>query len=220
MSPFRTTFERNALLALCLALASSVALAQSGPTPPTPAVQAANSSLPPEIATFGFTPGETREQIIAAVGKINVFRISGDNMQLLAAPRSSQSFETFILVVPPKFGLVKILASGKDIEHDAEGKQLRGTFDTLQQEIAATFGPPSSSVDALQPDSKLKKPKNFMMALALKERTLAAYWMKKDLGQQITSISLECVGQGADQGYVSLEYEFAGYRDYALAKTP
>jgi hypothetical protein len=175
---------------------------------------------PPAAFTFGFSAGETRDQIIAAIGKDAVIKTDGDILEVKSAPVPAPAFDSFLLIVGPKQGLVKIIASGVDIDGDSEGKQMKLAFGQMRDGIKAAYGEPSDNFDFLKADSTLKKPSQFMLALTNNERTLATYWTKRSFLNNITSIALEGNGLGNDKGYISLEIEFLPYRDYILTRKP
>lgn len=176
--------------------------------------------LPSDIgtATFGFYAGETRDQIIAAIGKDNILKQQGDILEVAAAPRPDPNFDSYLLIVGPTTGLVKLIATGKDIEDDATGRLMKAQFVALKTDLSKGYGDPSDNFDFLDVKATHRSTGQFMLALTNNERSLAAYWTKKDFGNQITSISLSGNGLGSDTGYLSIEYEFAGYHDYLVAK--
>jgi hypothetical protein len=183
---------------------------------PTPQADAA--ALNQGANTFGFYSGETREQIIAAIGKDNVLKQSGDILEVAASPKPDPNFETFLLIVGPQQGLVKLIATGKDIDGDPAGRQMKEQFTALRTTLNAGYGDPSDNFDFLNAKATHRSANQFMLSLTNSERSLAVYWTKKDFGNQITSISLNGNGLGSEKGYLSLEYEFAGYHAYLLAK--
>lgn len=195
---------------------------QSAPAtaPAADAAQTAAPGVPSSLGanTFGFYAGETRDQIIAAIGKDNILKQQGDILEVAAAPKPDPNFDSFLLIVGPTTGLVKLIATGKDIEDDATGRQMKLQFAALKAALSTGYGEPSDNFDFLDVKATHRSPGQFMLALTNNERSLAAYWTKKDFGNQITSISLSGNGLGDDTGYLSIEYEFAGYHDYLAAK--
>lgn len=169
-------------------------------------------------ATFGFYAGESRDQIIAVVGKDNILKQQGDILEVAAAPKPDPNFDSFLLIVGKDTGLVKLIATGKDIEDDATGRLMKTQFATLRTDLTKGYGDPSDNFDFLDAKATHRSANQFMLSLTNTERTLAAYWTKKDFGNQISSISLSGNGLGDDTGYLSVEYEFAGYHAYLLAK--
>jgi hypothetical protein len=193
--------------------------AAPAPTQAAPTQAAEAPAITPDgSATFGFYAGETRDQIIAAIGKAAVLKQDGDILEVNAAPKPDANFDNFLLIVGKKQGLVKLIATGKDIEDDPTGKQMKAQFGAFKTDLTKSYGDPSDTFDFVDAKSTLKSPGQFMMALTKTERTLAVYWTKKDFGNQITSVSVEGNGLGDDKGYLSMEYEFSGYHAYLLAK--
>ncbi len=209
----------TAVLCSTAALCSATSLhAQTAPAPHAIALPPPPDSL--GVNTFGFYAGETKQQIVAAIGQAAVLKTDGDILEVNAAPKPDPNFDTFLLIVAPKQGLVKLIATGKDIEDDASGKLIRAQFTSLKADLSKLYGDPGDVFDFINSKSTLKGPNQFMIALTKTERSLSAYWTKKDFGNQITSISLEGQGLGDDKGYLSLEYEFAGIHDYLTSTKP
>jgi hypothetical protein len=173
---------------------------------------------PDSSATFGFYSGETRNEILTAVGKENILKQSGDILEVAAAPKPDLNFETFLLILSPKQGLVKLIATGKDIDGDSAGRLMKTQFAAMKTDLSKGYGDPSDNFDFLDVKATHRSANQFMLSLTNNERSLATYWTKKDFGNQITSVSLEGNGLGSDKGYLSLEYEFAGYHSYLLSK--
>jgi len=210
-------------IVLTVALCSTAALCSSTPLQAQASAPQA-ITLPPApdslgVNTFGFYAGETKQQIIAAIGQAALLKTDGDILEVNAAPKPDPNFDTFLLIVAPKQGLVKLIATGKDIEDDPSGKLMRAQFTALKADLTKLYGEPGDVFDFINSKSTLKAPNQFMIALTKTERSLSAYWTKKDFGNQITSISLEGNGLGDDKGYLSLEFEFAGIHDYLVSST-
>jgi hypothetical protein len=201
-------------------VATTPAPAQAPAAEPQTAAQPIDPQAPaPEgLATFGFYAGETRAQIIAAIGKAAILKQDGDILEVNKAPKPDANFDNFLLIVGAKQGLVKLIATGKDIEDDPNGKQMKAQFTTFKTDLTKSYGDPSDTFDFIDAKSTLKGSNQFMMALTKTERTLAVYWTKKDFGNSITSVSVEGNGLGNDKGYLSMEYEFSGYHAYLLSK--
>ncbi len=201
--------------------AAAATPAEQAPTAVVTPVQAAVQSGTPAdqgASTFGFYAGETRDQIIAAVGKDNILKQQGDILEVAAAPKPDPTFDSFLLIVGKDTGLVKLIATGKDIEADPAGHQMKVAFTAMKTDLSKGYGDPSDNFDFLDVKATHRSQNQFMLSLTNNERSLAAYWTKKDFGNQISSISLSGNGLGDDTGYLSVEYEFAGYHAYLLAK--
>jgi hypothetical protein len=214
-SPLLPARKASKALLFSLALCLPAALHAQTDTPPQAPAAAAST---PGANTFGFYAGETKEQIIAAIGQAAIIQTKGDILEVNAAPLPNPAFDTFLLIVGPKDGLVKLIATGKDIEDDPAGKQIKSQFTTLKAELSKLYGDPGDVFDFINAKSTLKGANEFMLALTKTDRSLSAYWTKKDFGSNITSVSLEGNGLGNDKGYLSLEFEFSGYHNYLVSK--
>jgi hypothetical protein len=188
--------------------------------PPAPGAPQATPPAAPPASTFGFTAGETRDQILAAIGKDALIKTDGDILEVNASPVPNPAFDSFLLIVGPKQGLVKVIATGVDIDGDSDGKRMRTTFAQMRDALKVTYGDPSDNFDFLKATSALKKPSQFMLSLTNNERTLATYWTNRSFLNNITSIALVGNGLGNDTGYISVEIEFLPYRDYILTRKP
>jgi hypothetical protein len=214
-APSARSAAKTVLITLSLCLPAALhAQTDTPPPPPGVAAQTPASAAAPGANTFGFYAGETKQQIIAAIGQAAVIQTKGDILEVNAAPLPNPAFDTFLLIVGPRQGLVKLIATGKDVEDDPAGKQIKAQFTTLKADLSKLYGEPGDVFDFINAKSTLKGPNQFMIALTKTERSLSAYWTKKDFGSQITSISLEGNGLGDDKGYLSLEFEFSGIHDY------
>ena len=191
---------------------------EPAPQAATPVPAADTAAMTQGANTFGFYAGETRDQIIAAIGQTNVLKQSGDILEVAASPKPDPNFETFLLIVGKSQGLVKLIATGKDIDGDPAGHEMKTQFTALKTSLGQGYGDPSDNFDFLDVKATHRGANQFMLSLTNSERTLAVYWTKKDFGNQITSVSLNGNGLGSEKGYLSLEYEFAGYHDYLLKK--
>ncbi len=241
MSANRFALHRHWLLAPALLLLTTVALhaqvpdlapakkpVQSAPATtntapaPTPAAPAqeppAATTTPTGDGPFGFYAGETRAQIVAAIGKAAIKKEKKDTLEVTAAPKPDAHFDTFTLIISPKAGLLKVVATGKDQNDDATGVKVRAEYAAVKTDVTTIYGPATESFDFIKSTSKHKGADDFILALTNSERTLAAYWTKSAFPNNVNSISLEADGLGNDLGYLSLEFEFNGYAAYITAK--
>jgi hypothetical protein len=187
----------------------------------TPTPQDPPAATLPDAAQqgpFGFYAGESRAQIIAAIGKAAIKKEMKDTFEVTAAPKPDAHFDTFTLILSPKAGLLKIVATGKDQNDDATGVKVRAEYEAVKTDVTTIYGPATESFDFIKSTSKHKAADEFILALTNSERTLAAYWTKSSFPNSINSISLEANGLGNDLGYLSLEFEFNGYAAYITSK--
>jgi hypothetical protein len=167
---------------------------------------------------FGFYAGETRAQVIAAIGKAAIKSEKKDTLEVTTSPKPDPHFDTFTLILSPRAGLLKVVATGKDQNDDATGVKVRAEYAAVKSDVTAVYGPATESFDFIKSTSKHKGADEFILALTNSERTLAAYWTKSAFPNSVNSISLEADGLGNDLGYLSLEFEFNGYAAYITGK--
>jgi hypothetical protein len=174
---------------------------------------------------FGFDYGMTKEQVIAKVGKDAVLKDQGYFLRVSEAPKPDSSFEAYLLLISPKKGLLKIIATGKTIDTSVYGTELQVGFKSLRDSMAAEYGAPTHDFDFLQPDSTLGAPSDWTAGLLKKERKLASTWELAPVGhksaakkgEHITSIILETKGLRKDAGWVVLTYEFEGFEQFSMS---
>ena len=114
-----------ALLLLSLALVGS-GFTQDKPTGP-----------------FGFTKGMTREQVIQRVGKEAVKKNTSGQPDVLVvstAPIPNHVFESYLLIISPTHGLLKLSAIGADVATGDTGSELMSQFDTVVAAISSKYG--------------------------------------------------------------------------------
>jgi hypothetical protein len=162
---------------------------------------------------FGFYEGETKAEVIAALGRASIKSEKGDQLIVNAAPKPYAEFEEYELVLSSKDGLVKVVGIGRDITEDAYGSETRSRFSRLKEALTTTYGKPSDDFDFLQSDSIWNDPRDWMMGLAKKERTLRCFWSTSIKGVHLISLSAD--GLSSDKGYINLGYEFDNFEGYA-----
>lgn len=165
---------------------------------------------------FGFDPGMTKQQIIDELGQNAIKEAKDDVLILDKAPLPHSGFERYGLVIDPKRGLVKLQAFGVDISTSVYGDELKDAFNSMEKSIASSYGE-SKRYDHLRAGSIWDEPKDYMMGLIKKERTLESFWSNNDstiLKGQVVTIDLEARALSEEQGYLVLIYEFVGFDEY------
>jgi hypothetical protein len=166
---------------------------------------------------FGFHRGMTKEEVVRLVGAGAVManRNDDDNdmLRLRSAPKPYESFEEYDLKFSPT-GLVKVFAVGKDIRTSSYGSEVRESFTQIQEALTQTYGKPSNTFDHLRYGSIWNEPRDWMMGLLKKERTLDYFWMTGPYPNGITSIELEANALSSEKAYIVLSYEFEGFHEY------
>ncbi len=168
---------------------------------------------------FGFEYGMTKAQVLAIVGQQNVLKDQDFLLRVASAPKPDDRFEAYLLLISPDRGLLKIIATGKTIDTSVFGTELRVNFGAMRDSISRTYGQPTNSYDALQPDSHMDAPGAFTESLRLKKRVLACNWdvdaeKRKTAGSEadhIIGVILETKGLRRNAGWLELTYEFEGF---------
>ncbi len=195
-----------ALLLLSLALVGS-AFTQDKPTGP-----------------FGFTKGMTREQVIQQVGKEAVKKnTSGqpDVLVVTTAPIPNHVFESYLLIISPTHGLLKLSAIGADVATGDTGSELMSQFDTVVAAISSKYGEAQTFNTCTGNDTECDNSQFFMMTLHDKNRNVAAFWSleKKDMHLNgVVNIMASANYSTMNAGYVRVSYEFEGFDQYADQK--
>lgn len=120
-------------------------------------------------------------------------------------------FEDYTIVLTPEHGLCKIVASGKNIDSSPYGTELEGKFKELVSALTGKYGAPGKNFIGLGSGSIWNQPKDWMMGLLKKERSVAAFWIppgNAHLPDSLQSIGVEAVALSGSTGYIRLAYEF------------
>jgi hypothetical protein len=168
---------------------------------------------------FGFEYGMTKEQVIAAVGQNAVRKATDDALEITTVPKPHPAFESYVLIISPTRGLVKIVAVGNTIKTNGLGGEVRDAFTETQVLVARNYGSPEKAFDFLRSGSIWNDPQDWMMGLAKKERVLTSFWAFVNSPNHITTMKLEAKALSAEAGYLALGYEFEGFEEYADFKT-
>jgi hypothetical protein len=174
---------------------------------------------------FGFRKGMTREEAIRLVGAaaVNMTESTGDWLEVSTAPNPHPGFESYTLGFSPTQGLVKIIATGRNIQSNGFGAEIREAFERVRDALTAAYGKPDLD-NFLLSGSIWNEPQDWTMGLRKKERVLAAYWLVSkgtlDVNNPgcITGIKLEAVALSSEVGYLDLNYEFQGFHEYLTGK--
>ena len=164
----------------------------------------------PQLGTgpFGLPMGTTLAQL-ASFGPTEESDAKGF-YKLRTVPKPHEDFETYIVAVSEKQGLCKIMAIGKDVSTSAQGYELRSAFESLDKILLEKYGD-RKNFDFLNAGSIWDEPKDFMMGLVKKERTLSSYWDQSQgshFTDHVNAITLETTALHSDVGYLQLRYEF------------
>jgi len=126
-----------------------------------------------------------------------------------SVPNGHPDFDYFTLLITPGHGLCKINASTKTISTSAYGNEIRSKFEGFESSLSSKYGK-VQKFDRLRSGSIWKEPRDWMMGLRKKERTLASFWEGEEspLPDKLGSISLEAVALNTENGFIKIGYEF------------
>lgn len=157
---------------------------------------------------FGLSKGMSVEQV-RALGPLEPSKTTPYAYAAKSLRDGHDAFEAYSFLITPEDGLCKVTAIGKDVKTSVYGDELKRAFTGLADALAEKYGRPSNQYDFLRSGSMWNEPKDFMMGLVRKERTLSWYWMG-GLPDELQSIAIEARGISASAGFISLSYEFQG----------
>jgi hypothetical protein len=177
-----------------------------------PLVLAAQASTPPSTASpFGLKMGTSK----AELSRIGELRAESTPLfyTISAVPKPHSSFSSYMVVVSDSHGLCKVLGVGKTVATSGYGTELRREYDRLQKALESRYGKPKV-YDHLSPGSIWDEPRDWMMGLHKKERSLIALWFEKDasLPADLAGITLQAQALSSSEGYLGLDYEFKNFK--------
>ena len=170
---------------------------------------------------FGFEKGMTRDEIIKLVGKeaIDVQGSKDDVLELHTAPKPHQAFESYVLIISPTKGLLKVAAVGKTISTGDSGMELRTAFGEILTVLTRKYG--TAKTYDMCGGSGCSSPQYWMLSLIQKNRTLEAYWKPTEPTvptSRISTIGLMTKALGINSGYIMCGFEFEGFEEYSATK--
>jgi hypothetical protein len=178
--------------------------------------QAEKTVVAPELAKvvepFGFHKGMTRKDIVSAVGAGNIKQENDDRLVVTTAPRPNPMFESYLLLVSPNEGLLKVAAIGKNIDTGDSGMEVHSAFDDALKGVTQKYGKPTQVYDNCN-GTGCDDLRYWMLSLLEKNRNLSAFW---DL--DFAKIMIEAKALRLDSGYVTFDLEFPGFEAYAQSK--
>jgi hypothetical protein len=177
--------------------------------PETTTAQSTNTaavvSKPSQISRptpFGFKPGMTKEQIMAAVGSSHVLVDNRNALALGAAPNPNGNFERYIVLFSPS-GLGKVDGI-VTVSANRSGEQVIEKYSEIKAALTQKYGKPEKDYNFVHAGALFSEPNEFMMSLLQGERTLACHWSLDDR----TSIFLQAEGFNSQSAHITLSYEF------------
>ncbi|QEI06859.1 hypothetical protein FXN63_14205 [Pigmentiphaga aceris] len=130
-------------------------------------------------------------------------------------PVPNAAFDDYRLLLTPQTGLCSITAWTPEIEGHAYGDAVMAKFAQLSSMLSAKYGKPSSQFDFLRQGAIWKEPRDWMMSLEQKERTLATFWGGDGapLPNGISNIAIKAVPMSSRAAMISLRYEFKNFEE-------
>jgi hypothetical protein len=176
--------------------------------------------------SFGFTRGMTPQQVISQLGKDAVVQTAdlsgmGEKIMVNRAPSQPAGFSDFVLYFSNKDGLLKVVGNTAGIATFGSGYELNSRYNSLLDQLAATYGPPTKSFNFLESGSVWKDPGDFMRGLLKSERHLDAYWLNETAlsAKGYESMAIRAYALRNDKGWVSVAYELDGWSVFSDAVT-
>jgi hypothetical protein len=162
---------------------------------------------------FGFCFGETKQDVIAAVGDKAVLEDVDDTLRLSKAPQPFAGIRSYLLLFSPKKGLLKIQASSGFLDVNDSGDQLKEEFHRIESALISVYGTPTKQYDLLRKDSELNKSNEWMASLLYEDRILVSFW-QGSFPDHVSAIKVDATALNVSSGYISFEYEFEGFDEY------
>jgi hypothetical protein len=158
-------------------------------------------------APFGTEMGMSKDELgIKSVTK----EIATYKWELSSLPKSSNLFESYIVVVTPENGLCFLKAVGQNVTTSVYGTELRTAFDRVNNSLKRKYSK-SYVADFLNSGSIWDEPKDFMMGLLKKERTLAAYYDEEEGSTMVEGVAkayIKAYAMNSNKGWVTIDYFF------------
>lgn len=179
------------------------------PDLPTLSNQAEN---PPRVTIgdgpFGLSKGLRKEDIDIQIQEVKPCMYKAEKL-----PKKHSAFEYYFLQITPVQGLSWIKAIGISVPTNPYGSDLKSAFETMRGKLENIYGRPENG-DFLMDDSIWNEPRDWMQAIANKERYLYAHWDSKNISglpSDLKSIFLSVSAEDTDTGYIAIEYSFTNY---------
>ncbi|MDF1884479.1 hypothetical protein JHD49_11055 [Sulfurimonas sp. SAG-AH-194-C21] len=156
---------------------------------------------------FGLKIGMTLNQIDKNAKKIS------DTIYEVKVPKVHSFFESYIVRISPTKGLYWVKAISKNIDTSVYGEELKSSFDDLENKLLKAYGK-NKRLDFLRYESIWSEPKDWMMALRKKERTLMSYWDKETGLKEVDNLKQIIISAypiNTNKGYITLEYYYSIY---------
>ena len=157
---------------------------------------------------FGLSRGLRKEDIDIQIQEVKPCMYRAEKL-----PKQHSAFEYYYLQITPVQGLSWIKAIGNNVTTNPYGSDLKSAFETIRGKLENIYGRPENG-DFLMDGSIWNEPRDWMQAIANKERHLYAHWDSKKISglpSDLESIFLNVSALGTDSGYIAIEYSFTNY---------
>jgi len=154
---------------------------------------------------FGLSKGLRREDLEIQIQEVKPCIYRAETL-----PKKHSAFQYYFLQVTPVQGLSWIKAIGNPVATNPYGTELKSAFETMRAKLENIYGRPEN-IDFLMYDSIWNEPRDWMQAVANRERSLAAQWdikKGKDLPSDLESVFLYVAAEDNYTGYIAIEYAF------------
>lgn len=173
-----------------------------------PSMAVAQSSAAPPAEPFGFHMGMSLAELRKTVPLV-ADSTSSYLFSTTTAPKPNSQFESYLLVVSPKYGLCKLSAIGTNVSTDGYGMEVKQRFSDIKAALTDKYGP-SKSYDFLHAGSIWDENQDWMMGIAEHERDMVTFWDSDEhstLPSNLTAIELQAHALSAHIGYVNVAYQ-------------
>lgn len=170
----------------------------------------------PKDGPFGLQMGLSVNELESAIPDLK--RLSPDSYTFTKAPRPYPGITRYAVDVGSTTGVCKISAMTV-VDSSSFGDSVKSKFNELKTSITSKYGDATASYDVLRQGSDLNELGDWMMSLALGDRTLSSFWIGSEdtknrlkLPPNISGISISANGASATRAAVIISYEFANFQ--------
>jgi hypothetical protein len=167
---------------------------------------------------FGLERGMSKQQVIAIIGQSAIIDqdVAFGEIRVRTVPKPHSYFERYDLYFSPMVGLVRVEAIGRDIQSSGDGAAVKEQYNALRAALTEVYGTGEEMVNNPS-DGMWTEEKYFLMAILKKERFCNTFWMFKGQvprADYVTALDEELRATSADNGYVTVDYEFSGWEAF------
>lgn len=159
---------------------------------------------------FGLRMGMTLKEIQAFT---KVTELSDFTYEITKPPVANSNFDQYMIIVTPQEGLCKVAADINNIASNDFGDSVKSRFNDLQKSLTSKYGE-GVTIDSLKSGSIWKDPRDWMMSLYKRDRTLSTYWIASGtlkLPPYLSAFALRTYGTSSSKAYINIGYEFTNW---------